>query len=399
MVEIVRKGRLPTAEEVPEALRAAATLARSVTLREPRPVGFPLLFSSDMKLIEPAVAFLHEHGIQRAHTAETLRTYTEILYDWFDSLEQSRIQWTEVDTSDLIAYRDRMIRGPSAHTDRPYSVRTINHRVRGVLRFYAWAVRAGWLASSALSNHGRDFSFSRHVWGTGRRFLRDQERSLFALRQFEDLPRPLRSEQARELLAELQPPYDLMARWQLYTGLRVAELVRLNVKDVERPSRHPAPESSYSVIDVIRKGRKAGYVIVPMSLLDETASYLALHRKAWLQRAARKRGAPPRSELFVTRRGSAVRRNTYQKVLSRAGDACGFKVTSHLLRATFGCWMLARLERLAKQGAAINPLLIVKILMAHEHIDTTDRYLRAVAIDTSVLADVLDTLVPTDSRT
>ena len=398
VVEIIRKAALPHPSEVPAALQQLAAEAIDMTLREPRPIGFPLLFGSDMKLIEPAVAFLHEHGIQRAHTAETLRTYTEILYDWFDSLEQSRIQWTEVDTSDLIAYRDRMIRGPSAHTDRPYSVRTINHRVRGVLRFYAWAVRAGWLASSPLSDHGRDFSFSRHVWGTRRRFLRAQERSLFALRQFEDLPRPLSSEQARELLAALQPPYDLMARWQLYTGLRVAELVRLNVKDIEHPSRHLASESSYRVIDVIRKGRKAGYVIAPVSLLDETASYLALHRKAWLRRAMRKRAAPPRSELFVTRRGSAVRRNTYQQVLSRTGDACGFKVTSHLLRATFGCWMLARLERLAKEGAAINPLLIVKILMAHEHIDTTDRYLRAVAIDTTVLADVLDTLVPTDFR-
>lgn len=62
-------------------------------------------------------------------------------------------------------------------------------------------------------------------------------------------------------------------------------------------------------------------------------------------------------------------------------------------RATFGCWLLARLERLAKGGAAINPLLIVKILMAHEDIESTDRYLRAVAIDTHVLADVLDRLL------
>jgi len=54
-----------------------------------------------------------------------------------------------------------------------------------------------------------------------------------------------------------------MARWQLYTGLRVAELVRLNVKDIEHPSRHSAPESSYRVIDVIRKGPKAGCVIAP----------------------------------------------------------------------------------------------------------------------------------------
>src|ERR1035441_6004789 len=102
-------------------------------LRVPRPIGFPLLFSSDMSLIEPAVAFLHEHPIERAYTAETLRTYKEILYDWFDALEQSGISWSDVDAGDLIAYRDRMLKRPSPHTGQPYSVRTINHRVHGVL--------------------------------------------------------------------------------------------------------------------------------------------------------------------------------------------------------------------------------------------------------------------------
>jgi len=55
--------------------------------------------------------------------------------------------------------------------------------------------------------------------------------------------------------------------------------------------------------------------------------------------------------------------------------------------------MLARLEQIAKQGAAINPLLIVKILMGHEHIETTDRYLRAIAVDSCVLSEVLDSLM------
>jgi hypothetical protein len=86
VVENIRKGILPQSGEVPEALREAAAAAPKMTLREPRPAGFLLLFSSDMRLIEPAVAFLHEHAIQRAHTADTVRTYTEILYDWFDAL-------------------------------------------------------------------------------------------------------------------------------------------------------------------------------------------------------------------------------------------------------------------------------------------------------------------------
>ena len=395
VVELIRKGELPQPAEVPDAVREAATAALGMRLREGRPPGFPLLFTADLKLIEPAVAFLHEHAIQRAHTADTVRTYSEILYDWFDALEQSDILWSEVDTADLFAYRNRMLQQPSAHTGRPYSVRTINHRVRGVLRFYQWAVRNAWLRTSPLVGRASDFALARRAQARHRRYGGDPERSVFVLRQFEDLPRPFTSAQARELLAELPPPYDLMVRWQLYTGLRTSELLRLRVKDalVSEAARASTSAAGYRVIDVMRKGRKAGCVIAPMSLLEETAAYLAQYRHAWLRRAARKRGAPARSELFINRRGTAVKKNTYQQAVQRVGQACGFKAMPHLLRATFGCMLLARLERLAKQGAAINPLLIVKILMAHEAIETTDKYLRAVAIDTHVLTDVLETLL------
>jgi len=395
VVEIIRKGVLPKPPEVPAALREAASAALRMTLREPRPEGFPLLFSSDMRLLEPAVAFLHEHAIQRACTPETLRTYTEILYDWFDSLEQSGIAWDAVDVSDLVAYRDRMLKQPSAHTGSAFSPRTINHRVRGVLRFYVWAVRNGWLRSSVLTAHAADFPLARRAWGHHRRhYWQRVERSAFVLRQFENLPRPLTSDQARELLATLQAPYDLMARWQLYTGLRGDELLRLSVQDaLGRDARKGRSDAPYRSIDVVRKGRKPGYVIASRSLLEETACYIAHERTGWTRRAARKRGRAQRAELFVNRRGLPVRKNTYQHAVQRAGAACGFRATPHLLRATFGCWMLARLERLVKQGEDINPLLIVKILMGHEHIDTTDRYLRAIAIDIHVLSHVLDTLL------
>jgi len=389
MVEIIRKASLPRPEEVPPGLRAAATAASGIRVREPRPAGFALLFTSQMQLLEPVVAFLHEHAIQRAHTADTVRTYMEILYDWFDALEQSGIAWRDADAIDLVAYRNRMLEHPSAHTTRPYSVRTINHRVRGVLRFYAWAVRNGWLHDSQLVDRGNDLALARHARGA-KRYTSELDRCVFLLRQFESLPRPLASTQARELLAELSTPYDLIARWQLYTGLRVSEALHLTLQDVFKQA---ASQATYRVIDVMRKGRKAGYVIAPMSLLEETAAYRDRHRSVWQKRAVRKGRKPTRTALFLNRRGSPVKKRQYQRVIQRTGQACGFKATSHLLRATFGCMMLARLERLARQGAAINPLLIVKILMGHEHIDTTDRYLRAVAVDTHALNEVLDSLL------
>jgi integrase/recombinase XerD len=391
VVEIIRKGALPAPNEVPAALRAAAEAAAGITLREPRPVGFPLLFTADLQLIEPANAFLHEHAIQRAHTAETVRTYMEILYDWFGALEQRRIRWSEADAVDLVAYRNRMLTQPSTHTGRPYSVRTINHRVRGVLRFYEWAARNDWLQDSALIGRANDFTLARRAHSRRPQQARSADRNIFLIRQFEALPRPLSSAQACELLAQLAPPYDLLARWQLYTGLRVSEVLRLHVKDVVKDPA--APDGDSRVIDVLRKGRKKGYVIASSSLLEETAWYMDLQRKSWLTRAARRRRSLEHEVLFISDRGTPVKRNTYQKVMIRASAACGFKVATHTLRATFACMTLARLERLAKKDAEINPLLIVKVLLGHEHIETTDRYLRAIAVDACVLSEVLDSLL------
>jgi hypothetical protein len=114
MVQIVRKAALPDPSDVIERMVPAATQAHTIPLREPRPAGFPLLFTGQWQLIEPAVAFLHEHFVQRAHTADTLRTYMEILYDWFETLEQNSVPWDDADAVDLVAYRNRMLQQPRA---------------------------------------------------------------------------------------------------------------------------------------------------------------------------------------------------------------------------------------------------------------------------------------------
>lgn len=46
MVQIIRKASLPTPDEVTERTRTAAERATDVAVREPRPAGFPLLFTS-----------------------------------------------------------------------------------------------------------------------------------------------------------------------------------------------------------------------------------------------------------------------------------------------------------------------------------------------------------------
>ena len=62
MVHMVSKAVLPSPSNVLARLKPAATMASCVALRGPRPAGFPLLFTDSWQLIEPAVAYLHEHG-------------------------------------------------------------------------------------------------------------------------------------------------------------------------------------------------------------------------------------------------------------------------------------------------------------------------------------------------
>ena len=112
MVQVIRKAALPQVHEVPLGLRAVAAAAHTIALSEPRPFGFPLMFDASLELIEPVLAFLHEHAVQRAHTADTVRTYSEILYDWFETLEQNHIPWRDAAAADLIAYRNRMMTQP-----------------------------------------------------------------------------------------------------------------------------------------------------------------------------------------------------------------------------------------------------------------------------------------------
>ena len=386
MAYLIRKRPLSAADTADPFFADHSRAQDTTKLREPSPAGFPLLFSAAGQLIEPAVAFLHEHTVHRACSEDTLKTYADVLYDWFETMEQFGIDWRSADAADLFGYRNRMLSDPSGHTKRAYSARTINHRVRGVIRFYRWMVAKQWLSGSEIANQEtRGLSAPGPV--TQRFGLSQAEKSIFTIRQFDDMPRPLAPGQARELLASLRPPFDLMARWQIYTGLRVSELLRLKLSDV---SRRPGSEDEHQYIDIVRKGRKRGFIIASKTLLDETEMYVSTYRQA---RANAGRMAQPQGQpLFLTSRGANPSKNWYQRQISAASRACGFKATTHTLRATFACMMSARLVALALGGDHINPLQIVRDLMGHEHIETTDRYLRAIDVHQASIFEALESL-------
>ncbi len=67
------------------------------------PAGFPILFDAEMAIIEPAFAWLLDHATlqRRSSVSDTVPTYAEHIYDWFDTLEQSGLDWRMVEVASV----------------------------------------------------------------------------------------------------------------------------------------------------------------------------------------------------------------------------------------------------------------------------------------------------------
>ena len=204
------------------------------------PDGFPILFDDDMAIIEAAFAYLIEHAtvLGRSHAAETVRTYAEHLHDWFDSLEQSGIDWRTADEMTVAAYRNRMLEAPSSHTRRPYARSTINDRVRTVCRFYEWAHRRGLVEELPFrfvdvrsTGNRRERGMLAHL---DRQPPTKMTANALTVAQRERLPRPLRVEELRRLTLR-----SAIRRFRQRVNARIEAW---NAAHADRPPRSPLPD-------------------------------------------------------------------------------------------------------------------------------------------------------------
>jgi integrase/recombinase XerD len=361
------------------------------------PVHLPILISDDMAIIEPAFAWLI--GLAtipgRSHASETIRTYGEHLHDWFDSLEQSEIDWRCVSETEIAAWRNRMLSQVSSHTRRPYARSTVNDRVRTVCRFYSWAHDRGWIDS--LPFHFVDVrirwrrqSFLAHV---------DPRPGVVAanvltVAEHERLPRALRVDQLRRFFERLKMPYRLIAEWALTSGMRRKELCGMTVNQVPATAHLNADEHPLmGVALTITKGDHPRTVYPPIGLIDRTHRYINEEREP-LVRCLRAKQSEYRAPatLFLNRDGRAISRAQLTRVFSETLRAAGVEGTGHWLRHTFAMTMLVRLQQQARETPNINPLKIVQVLLGHSSIQSTSIYLRCVEMNAPELADSIDWL-------
>jgi integrase/recombinase XerD len=184
----------------------------------------------------------------------------------------------------------------------------------------------------------------------------DPSEFLILPRQWSNLPKYLNRQEIDRLLAapDAAKPTGIRDRAMLEllyaTGLRVTELCRLEMNNVEKDS---------GVLRVTGKGNKQRLVPFGESAGEAVAQYLNQGRAGLLKgRASR--------FLFVTARGGAITRQGFWKLLAGYGRKAGIfrDLTPHVVRHSFA-------THLVEGGADLRS---VQIMLGHADISTTQVY-------------------------
>ena len=188
--------------------------------------------------------------------------------------------------------------------------------------------------------------------------------ALPAPRRERSMPTVLAASEVKRLFAALvNPKHRLMAFLLYSSGIRVGELVRLRVADLD-PERH--------LIHVRRgKGGKDRYTLYSDAAVQAVERYLAF--------------AGPGEWLFTgTRKDRPISARSVQKVIATAGRRAGIRrvVTPHTLRHSFATHLL-------EQGVDVR---YIQELLGHASLATTQIYTQVTRHDLVRIRSPLDTL-------
>lgn len=287
-------------------------------------------------------------------------------------------------TMAITPLRQRMIEDMSA---RKLCVGTQSGHIRSCKRFAAFLKRSPITASlediRRFQLHLADTGVSicnRNRIMTGLRFLfrvtlrrLDLAEEIYHIREPQKLPLVMSADEIKRLLAVAS---SLKTRVLLSLGygcgLRAREIVRLKVKHIDSAQKIIRIEQS--------KGRKDRNVM----LSDEM---LGLLRQWWKARPRHDAGIPPQERWLFPSRKSASKPITTRhlnRLFHEAADAAGIRkhVTLHSLRHSFATHLLEHDTHIRK----------IQLLLGHEKLETTARYLHVATGMISAVESPLDRL-------
>jgi integrase/recombinase XerD len=288
-------------------------------------------------------------------------------------------------TTAITPLRERMIEDMNA---RKLCAGTQRGHIRSCKRFAAFLKRSPDTATLEdirrfqlhLADTGVSICNRNHIM-TGLRFLFrvtlrrwDLAEEVYHIREPQKLPLVMSADEIKRLLAVAS---SLKTRVLLSLGygcgLRASEIVRLKVKHIDSAQKIIRIEQS--------KGRKDRNVMLSDAMIG-------LLRQWWRARPSRyDAGIPPQERwLFASRKsaGQSITTRHLNRLFHEAADAAGIKkaVTLHTLRHSFATHLLDDDTHIRK----------IQVLLGHEKLETTARYLHVATGMISAVESPLDRL-------
>ncbi|HTY45899.1 MAG TPA: tyrosine recombinase XerC [Patescibacteria group bacterium] len=265
------------------------------------------------RYIEKFVRYLE---IEKNYSSHTVLNYRLDLEDFKKFLDQ-----TPVENVDYLVLRKYL----ACLKEKNLKARSVGRRLSTLRTFFKFLTREGFVKANPIT-------------------------SLSSPKQEKHLPKFLTEEQVKSLIDVALPKEEMGMRDRAIletfysTGIRISELVGLNVDDVDFIS---------GIVKVLGKGRKERIVPIGETALAAIRAYLAQKKKETTALFLNKNGRR------ITTRGA---RNIVDKYLRLASIKQG--VSAHTLRHSFATHLLNR-------GADLRS---VQELLGHANLSTTQIY-------------------------
>ena len=331
-----------------------------------------VLVDDKMRII-PEVLEFAQFLKQRGKSVNTVQSYLESLQKFYDWLEHEQMEFYAVKPKhmqDFIRYLD------AAHPQGRVSAASLNRHLAALSSFYNFhKIMGGWVGESPVVKEEGNrvhngFGFLRHVVKPlGKEVTHYFKRK--AVKSKVDRKR-LDVEQARMFYQRIGDAWaedpDLVVRNKLIfkilyeTGMRIGELLHLQLDDVENPNPGQKTGNIYLVDRKeedpdrqLKSGERA--IAVRNELLEEIDRYVMDHRPY-----------VDGVKYLIVNHGNPVgqpsTRSNIEAMFRQVSTEIGIKCTPHSLRHTHA-------SNLADMG--MDPLFI-KTRLGHSSLETTAKY-------------------------